>query len=263
VVLDDVAGGADAVVVPGTTPHADVLRHRDLHVVDVVAVPDGFVQLVRETQREDVLHGLFAEVVVDTEDRVGGERALHHLVQLPRRGEVVAERLLDDDTTPPRGLLVSFADEAGGLELRGDQGERLRRDREVVRVVTHRAPLDVELVDGLAKTSERLGIIELALDEADAFEQLLPGLLAELGPGVLLDRLVHDLREVLILPVAPGETHERESGRQQTAVGEVVHRRHELLARQVSRHAEDHQGARTRDAIESAILGIAEGIVTG
>ena len=37
VVLDDVARGADAVVVAGAAADADVFGHRDLHVVDVVA----------------------------------------------------------------------------------------------------------------------------------------------------------------------------------------------------------------------------------
>ena len=40
VVLDDVARGADAVVVAGAAADADVLGHGDLHVVDVVGVPE-------------------------------------------------------------------------------------------------------------------------------------------------------------------------------------------------------------------------------
>ena len=47
--------------------------------------------------------------------------------------------------------------------------------------------------------------------------------------------------EVLVVPVAAGEADEREPGRQQPAVGEVVDRRHELLARQVAGHAEDDE----------------------
>ena len=39
-VLDDVTGRADPVVVAGPAADADVLGHRDLHVVDVVVVPD-------------------------------------------------------------------------------------------------------------------------------------------------------------------------------------------------------------------------------
>ena len=71
------------------------------------------------------------------------------------------------------------------LQLLGDQREVLRRDRQVERVVAHRAALDVELVDGLAQAPERVGVVELARDEADALQQLLPRLLAELGARVL------------------------------------------------------------------------------
>ena len=56
VVLDDVAGGTDPVVVAGAAAQPDVLGHGDLHVVDVVGVPDRFEELVREPHREDVLH---------------------------------------------------------------------------------------------------------------------------------------------------------------------------------------------------------------
>ena len=73
VVLDDVARGADAVVVAGAAADADVLGHGDLHVVDVRAIPDRLEQGVREPQRQDVLDRLLAEVVVDAEDRLGRE----------------------------------------------------------------------------------------------------------------------------------------------------------------------------------------------
>src|SRR6185312_4987177 len=73
VVLDDVAGGADPVVVAGPAADTDVLGHGDLHVVDVVAVPDRVVQLVGESQGQQVLHGLLAQVVVDAEHAVPGE----------------------------------------------------------------------------------------------------------------------------------------------------------------------------------------------
>lgn len=63
VVLDDVARGADPVVVPGAAADADVLGHRDLHVVDVVRVPDRLEHLVGEPEGQQVLDRLLAEVV--------------------------------------------------------------------------------------------------------------------------------------------------------------------------------------------------------
>ena len=99
-VLDDVAGSADAVVVAGPPADADVLGHGDLHVVDVVGVPHRLEHLVREAQGEQVLHGLLAEVVVDPEDRVRREDLLDDRVELTGAGQVVPEWLLDDDAPP-------------------------------------------------------------------------------------------------------------------------------------------------------------------
>ena len=99
-ILDDVPGRPDAVVVPRAAADADVLGHRDLHVVDVAAVPDRLVHLVGEAQREDGLHRLLAEEVVDAEHRVRREDLFQDVVQLTGAGQVVAERLLDDYPPP-------------------------------------------------------------------------------------------------------------------------------------------------------------------
>ena len=66
-------------------------------VVDVVAVPDGLEDAVGEAEDEDVLDGLFAEVVVDAEDLVFVEDGVDLVVELDGGVEVVAEGLLDDD----------------------------------------------------------------------------------------------------------------------------------------------------------------------
>ena len=88
VVLDDVAGRAHAVVVAGPAAGADVLGHGDLDVVHIVGVPERLEQLVGEAQRQDVLHRLLAQVVVDPEDRVRREHRLDDVVELrgPTRG---------------------------------------------------------------------------------------------------------------------------------------------------------------------------------
>ena len=65
---DHVAERAGALVEAGARADRERLGHVDLDVVDVVAVPDRLEHAVREPQREDVLHRLLAEVVVDPED---------------------------------------------------------------------------------------------------------------------------------------------------------------------------------------------------
>ena len=68
VVLDQVAQRAGLVVVAGAGADADVLGGGDLHVVDVVAVPQRLEHAVGEAERHHVLHRLLAQVVVDAED---------------------------------------------------------------------------------------------------------------------------------------------------------------------------------------------------
>ena len=78
-----------------------------------------------------------------------------------------------------------------------------------------------------------------------------------------LDRVVDDLREVLVGPVAAREADQAEARRQQAAVGEVVDRRHDLLAGQVAGDAEDHHAARAGDPRQPPVLRIAQRIGLG
>ena len=116
----------------------------------------------------------------------------------------------------------------------------------------------VELVEGAGEVGEGDVVVEVAGHEPEALGELLPDLLAELRAGVLLDRVVHDRGEVLVGPVAPGEADQAEARRQQAAVGQVVDRRHHLLARQVAGDPEQHHPARAGDAGQPPVLGVAQ-----
>ena len=67
-VLEHVAQHAGGIVVVGAAADVDLLGHGDLHVVDVVAVPDRLEDRVGEPQHEDVLDRFLAEIVVDAVD---------------------------------------------------------------------------------------------------------------------------------------------------------------------------------------------------
>ena len=74
VVLHDVAQRAGLLVVRTATLDADLLGHGDLHMVDVLAVPQRLEDPVGEPEHEQVLNGLLAEVVVDAIDLLFDER---------------------------------------------------------------------------------------------------------------------------------------------------------------------------------------------
>ncbi len=102
-VLHHIAQRAGMLIERPAAFNADALRRRDLHVVDVVAVPDVLKDAVGEAEDEDVLHRLLAQVVVDAEDLVFVEDLVHIVVQRARRIQVVAEGLLDDRPHPAAG----------------------------------------------------------------------------------------------------------------------------------------------------------------
>ena len=101
---------AGAVVKGGALAGAEVLGHRDLHVVDGAAPPQRLDQRIGEAQGHQVLHRFLAQVVVDAEDARLVEAAADFVVDGERRREIAADRFLQHD---PRAAV----DQAGPREV--------------------------------------------------------------------------------------------------------------------------------------------------
>ena len=68
VVHHHIAERADRIVEVAAVLDAEVLRHRDLHALDVVTVPHGLEHGVPEAEIEDLLESHLPEVVVDAQE---------------------------------------------------------------------------------------------------------------------------------------------------------------------------------------------------
>ena len=84
-VLDDVAERAGVVVVGAAALDAERLGDGDLHMVDVVGVPQRLEQRVGEAERHQVLDRLLPEIVVDPVDLAFVEDLADRVVDLARR----------------------------------------------------------------------------------------------------------------------------------------------------------------------------------
>ncbi len=257
-VLDEVAQRARVVVVARATADPDVLGGGDLHVVDVVAVPHRLKQRVGEAHRHQVLDRLLAQVMVDAKDL----RLLEDLeqlgVELARRSEVVAERLLDDD---PR-MRVLDAVQSRRAELGGDQREELRSGRQVEDAVQGASGLLVELPQGVVQLGVDLIVVEVSLDVPGVLEQSLQHVLVGLAPREALDRRDHGVAEVLVLLIAPADADHLEALGQLALVGEVVERGQQLAVREVAGGAEDDQRRRMHrqplESLDERVVGVGE-----
>ena len=97
VVDDDVPERADRVVEVAAILDAEVLRHRDLHALDVVPVPDRLEHRVREPEVDDLLEAHLPEVVVDPQQLRLVDVLMQLVGELACGRLIVAERLLDHD----------------------------------------------------------------------------------------------------------------------------------------------------------------------
>ena len=246
-VLEDVANRPGRLVEAGAALDPDRLGDRDLNVVDELPVPDRFEDAVREAQGQHVLHRLLAEVVVDPEDLVLSEPAVQQVVQLARRREVVAERLLHDQPHPAL-LRAPLAD----LFDCGREG--LRRHREVVESVAARPALGVDLLEHAPNPVLTLLVGELGADVAHPRGEPVPDVLPERIARELLHGLLHRGSELLRRVGRACNADDRELLREQLAIGERVERGNELALGQVARGTEDHDGARLRASAQLQTL---------
>ena len=102
VILDHVAQRAGFLVIRAAAFHADRFGGRDLHVIHVAPVPQRLEDAVAEAERQDVLHGFLAQVMIDAVDLGFVEHAVQFVAQLARAGQIVPERLFDHHAAPAR-----------------------------------------------------------------------------------------------------------------------------------------------------------------
>ena len=240
VVLHHVARYTGVVVVAAAQFHAELLGDGDLHIVDVAAVPDRLEDAVAKTEDHDVLHGLFAEVVVDAVNLRLGDMLGEVCIQLAGALQVVAEGLFNNDAAPGVGL---FLGEAAVSKLLDDFAEEGRSNREVEKNIAGQVPGFLDFLYLRAEMLEGFWIVEVSGEVIAPLGKVVPlGGIDRTGRKLLDVR--GDLRaEKLVIAVAHRHADHGEILRQKLEGFEIVERRQELAFRQVARGAEDDNGA--------------------
>ena len=171
------------------------------------------------------------------------ERCEQLAIEAVRRGEIGAERLLDDDAPP--GAVV-LARKPRLAEPGADRGESRRGRRKIEQTVMFSIARLLDALELGLQPFVRLRAIRFACEIGHAGEQLL-------GNGGI-HRLGCELAKALFqmaaeivggLRRAP-DPDDRETVRQQTRRGEIVKGGNEQPAGEIAGGAEDHEAARVR-----------------
>ncbi len=193
VVDHHVAQRADRVVEVAAILDPELLGHRDLDGLDVVAVPDRLEHRVGEAQEQQLDQAHLAQEVVDPVELRLVDVGVQLVGQRARRLQVVAERLLDDH---PR-----VGGEAGLGQALDDLAEQERRDLQVEDRV-------LGAFDCVRHPAVGGGVAEVALDVGEPLGQPREHLRIDLLSGAL-DALPRVVAQVLDRPVVDGHADDR------------------------------------------------------
>src|SRR5260221_9714047 len=75
-------------------------------MVDIAPVPHGFKNAVCQAKDQDILHGFFAEVVIDAIHLFLFKDSCDLAVKLSSRGQIMPKGFFDDNTSPTLAALV-------------------------------------------------------------------------------------------------------------------------------------------------------------
>ena len=84
----------------GPGPNAFGFRHGDLHMINIVVIPDGFEARIGKAEDQHVLDRLFAQVVIDAVELLFTDLLEQLAIQRPRGRGIMPKRLFDNDSTP-------------------------------------------------------------------------------------------------------------------------------------------------------------------
>ena len=179
--------------------------------------------------------------MVDAKDLVLFEDAEQLLIERARRGEIGAERLLDDDAPPGA---VFLARQAGFAEMTADRRKAGGRRRQIEQPIALGAALALDALKLVADFSISLVVVGIALDIGDAAEHALDRALIDVPRGEFRQAVGKIGGESLARRCAPGDADQGEGFRQQAFDGEIIKRGHQEPVGEVAGSAENHEAAR-------------------
>ena len=243
-VLHHVPHRADFVIESAPRSDPFLLGHGDLHVVDQVAVPDGFPDGVGEAEIEKILDGFFAEVVIDAEEVGLVQAGLQIANKFLGGSEVVPERFFDDDAGGEAGT-----NEAGLGELLDDGGKVVGSGRQIKDVLGE-ATVFGQFIQGFFQFEVGFGVVEIPSMVGEFGGEVFP-LLGRNGAkaGKFVEAFFHFLAELFVGFGATSEADDGVVGRESSLVLQAKKGRDEFAGGEVSAGPKDDHDERGKDPI--------------
>ena len=234
--LHHVAQRTGALVIAGAVADTAGLGHGDLHLIDMIAVPQGLDQGIGETEHQEILHCLLAQVVIDPVDALLCKMPVQAGIQAQGAGEVLAEGLFDHDA-----VATGRGGQSGGAETLHHGGEIGWRHRQVehpVGAVATRGRTDV-----LAQPVVVGTVMEIAAEVIEAVGEAREHTRVRTAFEIAVQHFGEPGAPLCITPVAPRERDQAQVRLQLSCRIQTVERGQQLAAGEIAGGPEDHEVA--------------------
>ena len=246
-ILKHVAHNSRIFVIATAVFYPDAFGRGDLDVIDVAPVPDRLEDRVGETENHDVLHGFFAEVVIDAVDLIFVEDFMHAPIELARGLQIGAEGLFDDHPRPALAG-VFFSRQTDRSELPDHGGVEIRRQSQIEDPNRRHPAAAIEAADKILQLSVAVGFIVAAGNKIEVGREIVPhGFVLQSGAGKLAHRLAHLAAKDFVGHLAARVADDGEALRQTALQRQVIKGRNQLPPGQIAGSAEngEHTTVRT------------------
>ncbi len=191
-----------------------------------------------------ILHGLFAQIVIDAEGLALPEDLGDFAVQRPGGLQIAAKRLFHDHPAPRSGV---FMREALIAELADDLRDEPRQRGEIVKHITLRVVLTVEFAHSVFEADKVGGIVEVAHHVRSVVGDPVADLAFAGCACVLAQSLARALPEIFVGNFVLGETKYGELFGKQMRARQIEERGEQHTGGEIARGAEDDHDAAVGD----------------
>ena len=189
-----VAQGASCIVIIAALFDADGFGNRNLHVVDVAAIPYRLENSVGEAEGQDILDRLFSQVVIDAVDLALRNNAQQLLVQGLGGIEIVPEGFFDDYASP----IVIFGHQTRFRKSLDDIPKILSRRGEIKEIIAVRFIFLVNFGKHFFQLVICGRIVKVSVDVTYATDKPFPKIGIDFAGGEFLEVFRHLLARLLI-----------------------------------------------------------------
>jgi hypothetical protein len=150
-IRNHVAQSARRIIITTARFDADLFSDRNLHVIDIISVPDRLENAVAKAENQNILHGFLAEIMIDAENLIFLKDRAQFFIQSFSRFQIAPERFFKNETPP---LFFIVFGKFNFIDLTNDFAEENRRRREIKEIITARVEFLFDIVENFFQLFE-------------------------------------------------------------------------------------------------------------